>query len=96
MTNVTQFVLNVQAKPFVHNNTVTRQDLSNNNKKDSRPNAPPPQIQQNNVAQLTDTVTAQVFYYHQIFGEKARLCSEPCLYYKTISQPKVANIASYW
>ena len=90
MTNVTQLVPNVQAKLFVHNNTVTRQDVSNINKKDSRPYAPPPQIQQNNVAQPTDTVTAQVFY-----GEKARLCSEPCSYYKTISQRKVANIASY-
>ena len=95
MTNVTQLVPNVQAKPFVHNNTVTRQDVSNINTKNSRPYAPPPQIQQNNVAQPTDTVTAQVFHYHQIFGEKARLCSEPCSYYKTISQRKVANIASY-
>ena len=39
----TQFVPNVQAKPFIPNNqAVTRQDVSNNNKKDSRPNAPPP------------------------------------------------------
>ena len=36
----TQFVPNVQAKPFAPNNqTVTRKDVSNNNKKDSRPNA---------------------------------------------------------
>ena len=42
----TQFVPNVQAKPFVPNNqAVTRQDVSNNNKNDSRPNAPPPQTQ---------------------------------------------------
>ena len=86
----------MQAKPFVPNNqTVTRQDVPNNNKKDSRPNAPPPQTQQNNVAQPTSTVTAQVCYYHQTFGEKARLCSEPCAYYKTIGQRKVANIPSY-
>ena len=39
----TQFVPNVQAKHFILNNqVVTRQDVSNNNKKD-RPNAPPPQ-----------------------------------------------------
>ena len=43
----TQFVPNVQAKPFIPNNqTVTRQDVSNNNKKDSRPNAPPLQTPQ--------------------------------------------------
>ena len=47
----TEFVPNVPAKPFVPNNqTVTRQDVSTNNKKDSRPNAPPPQLQQNNLA----------------------------------------------
>ena len=39
----TQFVSNVQAKPFVpKNQNVSRQDVSTNNKKDSRPNAPPP------------------------------------------------------
>ena len=92
----TQFVPNVQAKTFVHHNkTVTRQDASNNNKKDSRPNAPPPQTPQNNVDQPTGTVTAQVCYHHQTFGEKARLCSEPCSYYKTIGQRELANIASY-
>ena len=90
----TRFVPNVQAKPFVPNNqTVTRQDVSNINQKD--PNATPLQTQQNNVAQPTDTVNAQVCYYHQTFGKKARLCSEPCSYYKTIGQREVANIASY-
>ena len=80
----------MQAKPFVSNNqNVTRQDVSTNNKKNNRPNAPPPHIQQNNA------VIVQVCYYHQTFGEKARLCSEPCSYYKTIGQREVANIASY-
>ena len=83
---------NVQAKPFIPNNqAVTRQDVSNNNKKNSHPNTPPPQ---NNVPQPTDTATAQVCYYHQTFGEKARLCSEPCSYYSTLGQREVANIAS--
>ena len=59
-------------------------------KKDSRPNALPPQ---NNVAQPTNTATAQVCYYHQTFGEKARLCSEPCSYYSTLGQREIANIA---
>ena len=59
----TQFMLNVQAKPFVPNNqAVTRQDVSNNNKKDSRTNAPPPQTQQNNVAQPIDTADAPVCF----------------------------------
>ena len=43
----TQFIPNVQAKPFVPNNqAVTRQDVSNNNTKHSLPNAPPLQTQQ--------------------------------------------------
>ena len=58
-----------------------------------RPHAPPPQTPQNNVAQPTDTATAQVCYYHQTYGEKARLCSEPCSYYVTLGQREVANIA---
>ena len=61
----TQFVPNVQAKPFVPNNqNVTRQDVSTNNKKDSHPSAPPPHTQQNNAVQPTDTVNVQVCYYH--------------------------------
>ena len=77
----TQFVPNVQAKPFVPNNqTATRQDVSTNNKKDSPPNAPPPQIQQNNVAQPIDTADAPVCFYHQTFGDTARTCREPCTF----------------
>ena len=77
----TQFLPNVQAKPFVPNNqNVTRQDVSTNNKKDSRPNAPPPHIitlQQNNSVQPIDTADAPVCYYHQTFGDRARTCIEP-------------------
>ena len=74
-----QFVLNVQAKPFVHNNqNVTRQDVPTNNKKNSRPNTPPPQIQQNNAVQLIDTADAPVCFYHQTFGDRVRTCREPC------------------
>ena len=50
-------------------------------------------IHNNNVAQPTDTATAQVCYYHQTYGEKARLCSEPCSYYVILGQREVANIA---
>ena len=50
---------------------------------------------QKNTVQLTDKVNAQVCSYHQTFGDKAGLCSEPCSYYKLIGQREVANIASY-
>ena len=74
----TQFVPNVQAKPFIPNNqAVTRQDVSNNNKKDSRPNAPPPQTTQNNVAQPSESADAPVCFYHQTFSDRARTCREP-------------------
>ena len=74
----TQFVPNVQAKPFIPNNqAVTRQDVSNNNKKDSRPSAPPPQTTQNNVSQPIDTADAPVCFHHQTFGDRARTCREP-------------------
>ena len=74
----TQFVPNVQAKPFIPNNqAVTRQDVSNYNKKDSRPNAPPTQ---SNVSQPIDTADAPVCFYHQTFGDRARTCREPCAF----------------
>ena len=77
----TQFVTNVQAKPFMPNNqAVTRQDVSNNNKKDSRPKAPPPQTTQSNVAQPIDTADAPVCFYHQTIGDRARTCREPCAF----------------
>ena len=77
----TQFVPNVQAKPFAPNNqNVTRQDVSTNNKKDSRPNAPPPHIQQNNAVQPTDTADAPVCFYHQTFGDRACTCRKPCAF----------------
>ena len=77
----TQFVPNVQAKPFIPNNqAVTRQDVSNNNKKDSRPTALLLQTTQSNVAQPIDTANALVCFYHQTFGDRARTCREPCAF----------------
>ena len=76
---------NAQATEFVN-----KSNNCTNAQKNIRPHAPPPQ---NNVAQPTDTATAQVCYYHQTYSEKARLCSEPCLYYVTLGQREVANIA---
>ena len=79
---------NAQATEFVYeSNNCT------NAQQNVRPFAPPPQTPQNNVAQPTDTATAQVCYYHHTYGEKARLCSEPCSYYVTLGQREVANIA---
>ena len=76
---------NAQATEFVYeSNNCT------NAQQNVRPFAPPPQ---NNVAQPTDTATAQVCYYHHTYGEKARLCSEPCSYYVSLGQREVANIA---
>ena len=60
-----------------NNQAVTRQDVSNNNKKDSRIHAPPPQTTQSNVAQPIDTADAPVCFYHQTFGDRARMCREP-------------------
>ena len=87
------------ARPFVPppNAQVTEFVNKPNNCTNARQNIPlhalPPQTLQNNVAQPTDTATAQVCYYHQTYGEKARLCSEPCSYYVTLGQREVANIA---
>ena len=79
---------NAQATEFVNtSNNCT------NAKHNVRPFAPPPQTPQNNVAQPTDTATAQVCYYHHTYGEKACLCSEPCSYYVSLGQREVANIA---
>ena len=82
------FTPNVQATEFVN-----KPNICTNAQQNNRPHAPPPQTPQNNVAQPTDTATAQVCYYHQTYGEKARLCSEPCSYYSTLGQREVANIA---
>ena len=45
-----------------------------------RHTVPPPARQQNNAAQPTDTVNAPVCYYHQTFGDKARMCRELCAF----------------
>ena len=82
------FTPNVQATEFVNKPNNCTNALQNN-----RPHAPPSQTPQNNVAQPTDTATAQVCYYHQTYGKKARLCSKPCSYYVTLGQREVANIA---
>ena len=96
------FVPNVPASGFVHNQPSNyRNEQQNarpfapppNVKQNIRPHAPPPKMPQNYVAQSPDIATAQVCYYHQNFGEKARLCSEPCSYYSTLGQREVANIA---
>ena len=83
-----------QAKPYVPSNSDGNMtNVLTNNTQVNRPHVPPPTLQQN-AAQPTDTVNAQVCY-HQTFGDKGHLCSEPCSYYKMIGQLKVANIPSY-
>ena len=49
-----------------------RQDVSTNNKKDSRPNAPPPHIQQNNAVQPIDTADTPAFITKHSVTEHAR------------------------
>ena len=98
------FAPNVQASGFVHNQPgnfnneqatefVNKPNNCTNAQQNIRPHALPPQTPQTNVAQSPDIATAQVCYYHQNFGEKARLCSESCWYYSTLGQREVANIA---
>ena len=96
------FAPNVQASGFVSNQPSQYRNAKDNARPFAPPTnlqplvqpfAPPPQTPQNNVAQPTDTATAQVCYYHHTYGEKARLCSEPCSYYVTLGQREVANIA---
>ena len=72
-----------QATEFVNNS-----NNCTNAQQNVRPFAPPPQ----NVAQPTDTATAQVCYYHQTYGEKARLCSEPCSYCNVPQNQKLTNM----
>ena len=93
------FAPNVQASGFISNQHSQYRDVKDNARlfapptnlqTTARPFAPPPQ---NNVAQPIDTATAQVCYYHHTYGEKARLCSEPCSYYVSLGQREVANIA---
>ena len=95
------FIPNVQATEFVpnkpgnYNNVQATEFVANkpsnciNAQQNIRPHAPPPQTPQNKVTQPTDTATAQVCYYHQTYGEKERLCSEPCSYYSTLGQREV-------
>ena len=96
------FAPNVQASGLVHNQPGNYNNVQQNTcpfvpppnvQHNIRSHAQPPQTPQNNVAQSPDIATAQVCYYHQNFGEKARLCSEPCSYYSTLGQREVANIA---
>ena len=82
----TPFVPNVHAKPFVPNKqNVNWQGVFMNTKQDGRPNAPPPHTQQNNAVQPIDTADAPICYYHQTFGDKARTCREPCVFFINLS-----------
>ena len=76
------------ARPFAPPTNVQANEFVNRPNSNNCTNAP-----QNNVAQPIDTATAQVCYYHHKYGEKARLCSEPCSYYVSLGQREVANIA---
>ena len=64
----TQFMPNVQAQPFVPSNqNKNRQGFVTNNQQVNRPYVSSLTLQPSTV-QLTDTVNAQVCYYHQTFA----------------------------
>ena len=70
------FILNAQATEFVPN----KPGSFNNAQKNTRPNVPPLNVQQNNAANVIDTANAPVCYFHQTFGDKARTCRSPCAF----------------
>ena len=45
-----------------------------------RSTAPPPNLPQTGTAQPMATDDALICYYHQRFGDKARLCGDPCAF----------------
>ena len=57
--------------------------------------APSPYLPQTGTAQPTATDDALICYYHERFGDKTRLCTDPmCLRLKLLSQHKVATLVS--
>ena len=56
--------------------------------------APPPNSPRNGTAQPTATDDALICSYHQRFGDKARLCRDPCAFaLNCLNQRKVATLA---
>ena len=56
--------------------------------------APPPNSPQTGTAQPTATDDAPICSYHQRFGNKARLCRDPCAFaLNCLNQRKVATLA---
>ena len=70
------FIPNAQATEFVPN----KQSNLNNDKQNIRPYVLPQNAQQNNAANRIDTANAPVCYFHQTFGDKARMCRNPCAF----------------
>ena len=83
------FVPNAQATEFVLN----KPGSFNNAQQNTRPYVPPPQTPQNNVAQPTDTATAQVCYHHQTLVKRRACAVNPVRNYSTLGQREVAIIA---
>ena len=56
--------------------------------------APPPNSPQTGTAQPTATDDALIGSYHQRFGDKARLCRDPCVFaLNCLNQRKVATLS---
>ena len=79
------FIPNAQATEFVPN----KQSSFNNAKQNIRPYVPPQNAQQNNAANRIDTANAPVCYFHQTFGDKARMCRDPCAFSVEATLPKL-------
>ena len=74
---------NANAKPFIlriAKNNNNGQNVLPASQSVPRPTALPPKLQQSNIAQPLATDDAQVCYYHQRFGDKARSCRDHCAF----------------
>ena len=78
-----------------NNQAVTRQDVSNNNKTDSRPNKPPLQTSQSNVAQPIDTADAPVCFYHQTLVTE-HACAENLARFLQTNRPEQGSDSCIW
>ena len=70
------FPPNANARPF----TPRMAKNHNSNENNGQTPVPPPNSPQTGTAQPTATDDALICYYHQSFGDKARLCRDPCVF----------------
>ena len=86
------FIPNAQATEFVPD----KPGSINNAQQNTRPYVPPQNVQQNNAANVIDTVNASVCYFHQTFGDKARTCRSPCAFFFKTAKPEQGSDSYIW